>query len=177
MPSDSSSLRECAAKGEGCVIMWKPTTTGMKTWIRDGYGAQAFRTTTSKGPPWQSVVRRISENLNTGEIIEDLAVPPSEQQVYDATVPDGPKNIRTILQYLMRPVAPRERSSDEMQSIYVSLALCHCFGEIRRESQLRTSRNKNPAPSLVGVPRATTRGTAGAAEKPRGRPGQAQGAR
>ena len=42
VPSDSIRFRECTAKGDGFAIMRKPTTTGMKTWIRDDYGAQTF---------------------------------------------------------------------------------------------------------------------------------------
>ena len=79
-----------------------------------------FRTTTSKGPPWQSVVRRITKDLHTGEMIEDLAANPSEQQFYCATILGGPEDIQTLLHYLMRPAAPRERSSEGMQSVYVS---------------------------------------------------------
>ena len=51
VPSDSTSLRECADKGEGFAIMWKLVATGVKTWLRDDYGAQTFRTTTSKRSP------------------------------------------------------------------------------------------------------------------------------
>ena len=42
VPSDPTGLRECTANGEGCTIKWKPTTTGVKTWIREDYGAHAF---------------------------------------------------------------------------------------------------------------------------------------
>ena len=93
-PSDSTSLRDCTAKGEGVAAMWKSSATGMKMWVREDYGAQTFRTTTSEGPPWQSVVRRITQDLNTGEILENLAVHPSEQQFYYATIPRGPKELK-----------------------------------------------------------------------------------
>ena len=79
----------------------------MQTWLRDDYGAQTFRTTTSKGHPWQLVARQITKHRTTGKILEDLAVNPSEQQLYDATIPGGPRDIRTILHYLVRPAAPR----------------------------------------------------------------------
>ena len=96
--SDSTNLRDCTAKGKGFAIMWKPLTTGMKTWVRDDYGAHTFRTTSSTGPPWQSVVREIpQEKLNTGEVLEDLAVNPSEQLSYYATIPGGPKDLQAIL--------------------------------------------------------------------------------
>ena len=81
-PSDSISLRYCTAKCKGFVVMRRPTTTGMKTWSRDDYGAQAFRTIASNGPLWQSVVRKIARDLNTGEVFEDLVVNPSEQLFY-----------------------------------------------------------------------------------------------
>ena len=119
---DSTSLRECTAKGEGCASRWRPFATGVQTWIRDDYGAYNFKTTSSNNPPWHTVVRRITKDLDTGEVPEVLVVSPSEQQFYYATVPDCPRNIRTILLYLMRPVAPRERSSESLQSVYVSSA-------------------------------------------------------
>ena len=56
--------------------MRRPTTTGMKTWSRDDYGAQAFRTTASDGPQWQSIGKRIPTDLNAGEVLEELAVNP-----------------------------------------------------------------------------------------------------
>ena len=69
-------------------------------------------------------------DLNTGEVLEDLAVNLSRQQFYYASVPGGTRDIRTILHYLVRPSAPRERSSDEMQSIYVSAApLTHLWSD------------------------------------------------
>ena len=98
--------------------MWKSITTGMQTWLRDDYGAQTFRTTTSKGHPWQLVARQITKHRTTGKILEDLAVNPSEHHLYFATIPGGPKVLRSILHYLVRAVAPRERSSEEMQSVY-----------------------------------------------------------
>ena len=75
-PSDSISLRYCTAKCYGFVVMRRPTTTGMKTWSRDDYGAQAFRTTASDGPQWQSIGKRIPTDLNAGEVLEELAVNP-----------------------------------------------------------------------------------------------------
>ena len=77
-------------KAKGFAIMWTPITTGMKTWIRDDYGAHTFRTASSNVPPWNSIIKRITKDLGTGEVLEDLAVSPSEQQLYYATVPDGP---------------------------------------------------------------------------------------
>ena len=55
---------------------------------RLGYviGADTCRTTSSTGPPWQSVVRRIAKDLNTGEVLEDLVVHPSEQPFYYAAI-------------------------------------------------------------------------------------------
>ena len=49
-----------------------------------------------------------------------MAVNPSQQQIYYATIPSGPRDIQTILHYLMRPAAPRKRSPAGMQSVYVS---------------------------------------------------------
>ena len=72
VPYDSSSLRDCTAKCAGFVIMWQPVATDVKTWSRDDYGAQTFRTTTSTGPPWQYVIRRATTALNTGQIIDDM---------------------------------------------------------------------------------------------------------
>ena len=85
VPSDSTSLRDCAAQGEGFGSIWQPIATVMQTWIRDGYGAHTFRTISSTGPPWQSVVRRITKDLKTSEVLEYLVVNPSGQQFYYAT--------------------------------------------------------------------------------------------
>ena len=81
----------------------------MQTWLRDDYGAQTFRTTTSKGHPWQLVARQITKHLTTGKILEDLAVNPSEQQLYDATIPGGPRDIRTIFALLGEARCTEER--------------------------------------------------------------------
>ena len=103
----------------------------MHAWFRDDYGAHTFKTTTSKGPPCQSVVRRITMDPNSREILEALSVKPSRQQFYYAPVPGGPRDILTILHYLARPAASSEPSSDEMQSIYVSsVPFCHNCGQI-----------------------------------------------
>ena len=73
--------------------MWKPITIGMKTWLRDDYGAHYFRIISSIGLPWRSVIRRITKDLYTGDVLEDLVVSPSEQQYQFAAVPDVPRNI------------------------------------------------------------------------------------
>ena len=100
----------------------------MKTWLHDDYGAQQIRTTAS-GPTWQLVVRRITRDLNTGEVLEDLDVRPSEQQFFYASIPGGPRGIRTTLHYLVRLVAPRERSTEEMQSVYASASHLSSLGQ------------------------------------------------
>ena len=63
---------------------------------------------------------QLTKDLNTGEVLEHLVVNPSEQQFYYATILGSPRDMRTILQSIVRPAAPRERSSEGMQSIYVS---------------------------------------------------------
>ena len=58
--------------------------------------------------------------MNTGKVLEDMAVNPPEQQFfYYATIPGAPRHIQTTLHYLTRPAAPRARSSEGMQSVYV----------------------------------------------------------
>ena len=65
------------------------------------------------------MIRRVTTDLNTGQVIEDLTVHPSKHQFYYAGVLGGSRDIITTLYYQLRP-APRERSSDEMQSVCVS---------------------------------------------------------
>ena len=71
-----SAFATAPLKGEGLVIMWRLATCVLKTWLRDDYGAQAFRTTASDGPQWQSIGKRIPTDLNAGEVLEELAVNP-----------------------------------------------------------------------------------------------------
>ena len=102
------------------MILWQPTTTGVVTWFSGDCGAQTFRTTTSRCPQRPSVVSITALDLDTSEVLADSIVNPSGQQVYYALILGGPRDIRTTLHYLARPVAPRELSSEEMQCIYVS---------------------------------------------------------
>ena len=111
MPFDSISLRDCTAvkkKGDGLVIVSQQFVTGLMTWAREDYGVQTFRRTASKGPPWQRAIRRVTTDMHTGEIQEEMTVNSSGQQFCYATVLGGPRDIRTTLH------------SDDMQPVFVS---------------------------------------------------------
>ena len=49
--------------------------------------------------PMESVVMRITRDLNTGKILEDLFVNPSQQQYNYATIFGVPRDILTIWHY------------------------------------------------------------------------------
>ena len=62
----------------------------------------AFRTTLAGFPKWQTVRRRITTDLTTGDVIEDLVIDSTKDQDLHVVNPDGPNDIKTTLYYYDR---------------------------------------------------------------------------
>ena len=59
--------------------------------------AKRFRATRAGGPEWRCVKRRVTVDLRTGEVIEDVRT--SKGKKYTELIPKGPRDIKTILFY------------------------------------------------------------------------------
>ena len=71
-------------------------------WSRTDRSATRYRTTSKGGPDWKSVVRRITRDAQTGEVLDDWTITPEDRfdpiKLY-GRVPTGPRNITTVLYY------------------------------------------------------------------------------
>ncbi len=68
-------------------------------WVRTDANAKAFRMTTSKGPPWSWVQRRITEDAATGEVLEDVPVQGMSETQLQRPLPRPVEKLRTTLIY------------------------------------------------------------------------------
>ena len=66
-------------------------------WAREDRRATAFRTTLVGGPKWQTVNRRVTTDVDTGEVIEDLAIYGTKEQELHGIIFGGPRDIKTTL--------------------------------------------------------------------------------
>ncbi len=71
----------------------------LKTWTRVDKNAKCFRTTLPKGPLWSQVVRRVTKNELTGEVIEDVMNDGEPDTFWHRLLPERPMTISTTLYY------------------------------------------------------------------------------
>ena len=84
-------------------------------WIREDRRASAFRNTLASGPKRQSVTRRVTTDLHTGELIEVLEIDGTKQQDLHAMIPGGPKDI-TQLRYIIMIACPHGKSFTDIRA-------------------------------------------------------------
>ena len=85
--------------------VWPPVA--MKKWRRVDPQADRFRTSNSAGPMWSDVVRRVTRDLATGNVIEDSLVTGEESSKrLHRPLPRGVHNIETTLYYRPKPGHP-----------------------------------------------------------------------
>ena len=85
--------------------VWPPVA--MKKWRRVDPQANRFRTSNSAGPMWSDVVRRVTRDLATGNVIEDSLVTGDESSKgLHRPLPRGVHNIETTLYYRPKPGHP-----------------------------------------------------------------------
>ena len=88
---------EKKAKGEPAPqtpFMPEQPSDDFDVWIRNDQAAKEFRKPNSGGPRWENVRRRVSENADTGEIIQDLWCQDFDTTEITAPIPGGPVNLR-----------------------------------------------------------------------------------
>ena len=56
---------------EGQTEMSAPVEDEVCIWRRQDYGVKCFLTTLSTGPDWESVVWRVTSDLDTGNVVEE----------------------------------------------------------------------------------------------------------
>ena len=89
-----------------------PNADGSGCWTREDRYAQRFRSTAGNGPEWKDVVRRVTVDADTGEVLEDLQNPQgADRSVLCRLLPGGCRNIRTSLYYIPPRTATTGSSS------------------------------------------------------------------
>ena len=78
----------------------EPHQEALEVWRRFDLDAKRFRGSTSKGPVWSDVTRRVTPDIDTNQIIADEQITPgmTVHQVH-RKLPTGVKNIETMLIY------------------------------------------------------------------------------
>ena len=71
----------------------------LRVWTREDRKAQCFRTTKSDGPVWETVERRVTYDKGSGAVLRDDVRGVTDKSVLYAPVPDGPRDIVTMLYY------------------------------------------------------------------------------
>ena len=77
--SNTESTQSQRVNGEAQRV--GPDTTKIRRWIREDPSSKAFLTTKKGGPDWTKVKRRVTIEIRSGEVIEDLLV---EDKITDA---------------------------------------------------------------------------------------------
>ena len=89
---DSQETKEASQTEEE-----KPTMT----WSRTDRGAKCFMTTKKYGPNWDTVTRRVTRNLDTGDVIDDHKIEWNSSKQYNKflhrPLPEGVTDIETTL--------------------------------------------------------------------------------
>ena len=92
-PSGTSSEAKRAKDESGTV------RKQLRTWTRVDTYAKRFRTSNRDGPSWNSVVRRVTKNLENDAILEDITVHDKTSKFLYRELPQGVVAIETVLHY------------------------------------------------------------------------------
>ena len=94
------------------------TAPATKTWYRVGRNAKAFLTTKTGGPLWSKVTRRVTLDLSSADIIEDLKVNKSTAEtLLHRLLPAGTSGTCTILYHNNGSVANMEVPTIQPQRV------------------------------------------------------------
>ena len=101
----------------------------IKQWNRQDKDASNFQTTNNKGPAWSSVIRRVTTDLATNEVIEDIKITSkTPDALLNRELPSTVTDLQTIL-YYMEP----ETSAESLPTINKGDVLHIDFGFMRGE--------------------------------------------
>ena len=75
----------------------KSKKDNLRQYVRTDSGAKAFLTTRSGGPRWSCVKHRTTTDITTGKIIEDCPVAGMTEKALHRVLPEGPRDIQTVL--------------------------------------------------------------------------------
>ena len=92
-PSGTSSDAKRAKDESGTV------RRQLRTWTRVDTYAKRFRTSNRDGPSWNSVVRRVTKNLENDAVLEDITVHDKTNKFLYRELPQGVVAIETVLHY------------------------------------------------------------------------------
>ena len=83
------------------------TAPGLRQWVRYDVDAKRYRASNSKGPLWSDVIRRITLDLDTDQVIRDEPIRPgmSVHQIHQK-LPEQVQSIETTLIYQPKPGHP-----------------------------------------------------------------------
>ena len=83
-------------------------------YVRTDKGVDRYVTTNKGGPTWDTVVRRVTVNTDTGNIIQDLLVKDQPTGYnWHSQLPDGVRNIQTRLYW--QPAEPTMLGNEQAQ--------------------------------------------------------------
>jgi hypothetical protein len=91
-----------------------PSLQGLAVWSMTSAGARVFRTTTKDGPLWCQVHRRVTKDLATDLVIEDIDPRGLSDQELHKPIPGGPLDTETLLYYDPSQKAKPTRSSSSL---------------------------------------------------------------
>ena len=100
-PQDNSEGFQGVIPGVGEI--YKRTDKSTKKFVAAG----------SKGPPWEQVIRRITRDLDTKEILEDIDVRGVPNGKLFGDIPGGPRNVETHFYYEVPPCTHVEKSKSK----------------------------------------------------------------
>eukprot|EP00971_Amphidinium_carterae_P030777 605531-Amphidinium_carterae.1 len=70
-----------------------------KTWTRTDHGIKRFVASKDGGPHWEKVWKRVTYNLDNGELIAEELVSDMTKKDLNRPLPEKVRNIRTVLYY------------------------------------------------------------------------------
>ena len=121
--ADKGDLLECPVSGADRHVGNSSSTSradfdeselDLSEWERTDFNASKFVTENKDGPKWKYVVRRVTIDIDTRRVIEDLRNPRNVpiKELY-RPLPDGVKNIKTVLYY--KDETPKSTYSNQRQ--------------------------------------------------------------
>eukprot|EP00971_Amphidinium_carterae_P019724 388709-Amphidinium_carterae.1 len=97
-PAASLGSEQLSFKQSGLEMPMQPSLVE-KTWTRTDHGVKRFVASKDGGPRWEKVWKRVTYNLDSGDLIAEELVSDMTKKDLNRPLPEKVKNIRTVLYY------------------------------------------------------------------------------